>query len=273
MYGDQDLQAKANPNWNGAKHFNKIVMLGTPNEGAMNALDSLYNGYSIATPAGRIYPDFLNRQVAFSIPALFQLLPHGKSARFFDQSLKPIDLDLYNPQNWTKYKWSYLEDQKLTETMPNKKKLQAAKYLEITLARTKKFHEALDLKTKIPESIEYYAYGSDCKNTLASAIIYFDKGKNEWKTLMRGDSFKTPEGEKVAEKRVEETIFGIGDGTVTARSFLAEGVSEINGENLFAFAPLSIRKRLVCENHVAIPNNKLIQEEFMAILSGVIKTN
>src|SRR4051812_5389073 len=36
MYGDQDLppdDEKAVPNWNGAKHFNKIFMFGVPNEG------------------------------------------------------------------------------------------------------------------------------------------------------------------------------------------------------------------------------------------------
>jgi hypothetical protein len=77
MYGTQEPQNKPVPNWNGVRYFNKIVMLATPNEGSMNSLDALYNGYSVQTLAGRYYPSFLSRDVGFSLPALFQLLPQS----------------------------------------------------------------------------------------------------------------------------------------------------------------------------------------------------
>ncbi len=268
MYGTQDLQAKPNPNWYGTRHFNKIIMLGTPNEGSMGALDTFYNGYSIATPAGRFYPSFLSREVGFTIPTLYQLLPHGKAIKFYDEDLNPTDIDIYQIDNWEKYGWSYLEDEKLTKNMTKAKRQQASKFLEAVLTRTKKFHEALDVKTVIPESIKFFAYGSDCKNTLDAAIIYFDKEKENWKTLMRGDSFRNSKGEKIAEKKVEETIFAIGDGVVSSRSFLAETISQINGQTLFLWNLIKPNKKLVCEAHVSIPNNKAVQEEFYSILTS-----
>jgi pimeloyl-ACP methyl ester carboxylesterase len=263
MYGTQEPQAKPVPNWYGAKHFNKIVMLATPNEGSMLSLDTFYNGYSINTIAGKYYPSFLSREVGFSLPALFQLLPHGKSAKFYDEDLKPMPLDIYSIETWREYGWSYLEDKKLTKKMPAAKRVQAEKYLAATLAYTKKFHEALDVKTVVPKSIEFYAFGSECKQTLGGAIIYYDKQKDVWKTLTRGDSYKTSDGEKISDKLVEEKIFEIGDGTVTKSSFLAESIAKINGQDLFGFEPLSINKKLVCEAHVTIPSNKEIQADFM----------
>jgi pimeloyl-ACP methyl ester carboxylesterase len=268
MYGTQEPQNKPVPTWYGVKHFNKIVMLATPNEGSMLSLESLYNGYSVQTIAGRYYPPFLSREVGFSLPSLFQLLPHGKAAKFYDEDLKPISLDIYNIETWREYGWSYLEDKKLTKKMPNAKRIQAEKYLAATLAYTKKFHEALDVKTTVPKSIEFYAFGSDCKQTLGGAIIYYDKEKDVWKTLTRSDSFKKTDGEKVSDKLVEETIFEVGDGTVTLNSFLAENINKLNGQNLFAFEPLSLNKKLVCEAHVALPNNKEVQADFMLALTS-----
>ena len=54
MYGLSDLPrdgATPVPNWSGAAHINKLMMFGTPNEGAFSALDALLNGYPIL--AGR----------------------------------------------------------------------------------------------------------------------------------------------------------------------------------------------------------------------------
>jgi hypothetical protein len=271
MYGSQDLQIKPNPTWAGAKHFNKIMLLGTPNEGSMQALDTLYNGYSIQTPAGRYYPPFLNRKVGFSIPSIFQLLPHGNTAHFYDENLDIMNIDIYQIDNWEKHGWSYLEDEKLTKGMSKTKRQQAEKYLEATLLRTKRFHEALDAKTKIPTSLQFYVLGSDCKNTLDAAVIYQDKEKDIWKTLTRSDSFRNIKGEKISAKNVEEKIFAIGDGTVSLRSLLAETVSQENGQSLFFVDTNFANKKIVCESHVAIPNNKTLQEEFISILSGKSK--
>jgi hypothetical protein len=243
------------------------VMLATPNEGSMLSLDTFYNGYSIQTIAGRYYPSFLSREVSFSLPSLFQLLPHGKTAKFYDEDLKPMPLDIYSVETWREYGWSYLEDKKLTKKMPAAKRVQAEKYLAATLAYTKKFHEALDIKTVVPKSIEFYAFGSECKQTLGGAIIHYDKEKDVWKTLTRGDSFKKADGEKISDKSVEEKIFEIGDGTVTKSSFLAENLAKINGLDLFGFEPLSLNKKLVCDAHVTIPSNKEIQSNFMLALT------
>ncbi len=50
MYGDADIPREGSqirPTWAGAKHINKIIMLGVPNEGSADAFATLLYGYSI----------------------------------------------------------------------------------------------------------------------------------------------------------------------------------------------------------------------------------
>jgi hypothetical protein len=267
MYGMSDLNDKPVPNWSGAKHFDKIFMIGTPNEGSMEAFGTLYNGYSIDSIAGRIYPEFLNRQVGFTVPSLFQLIPHGASAKFYDEELKPFKVDIYDVKTWKRYGWSLTADPAFMDTLGKSKKIQAEKYFEAVLLRAKRFHEALDVKTKIPTTLTFYAFGSDCKNTLDGAIIYFDTEKGRWNTLLESGSFRKVRGEKVSEKLVRQTIFTKGDGTVTKTSLFAETLAKINGQNLFGIDPLSPMEKIVCDDHTTITSNKFILETFSSILA------
>ncbi len=265
MYGKADLTEKPAPNWSGAKHFDKILMFGTPNEGAIGALEVLNEGYSVKSIAGRMHPKFLNREVTFTIPSLFQLIPHGISAPFYDESLKPLVLDIYDVKTWKKYGWTIASDDKFLKKQSKSKKAQIEKYLQTVLLRAKRFHAALDVTTKMPVSLTFYSFGSDCENTLSGAIIYFDSAKGKWKTLMRGDSFKNSNGEKVSEDLVKQTIYAQGDGTVTKTSLLAENISQINGQSLF---PNEGLQTIICENHTKLPINKMVQEVLTTILTA-----
>lgn len=262
MYGTADLSEKPRPNWAGAKHFDKIFMLGTPNEGAMSAFEALSKGYWVETLGGRFYPEFLNPEVGFTLPSLYQLLPHGKSAKFYDENLKPLDIDIYDAQNWKKYGWTVTGDEEYMSKLSKAERLQAEKYLEAVLLRARLFHEALDARTVVPNTLTFYAYGSDCKNTLDGAVVYLDSQDGKWKTLTQGRSFKNIRGEKVPVKEIRQAIFVKGDGSVTTDSLLAENVTQLNKQSLFVSPPT-----IVCENHSTMPGNKTLQESFMTILS------
>jgi hypothetical protein len=129
----------------------------------------------------------------------------------------------------------------------------------------------LNVKTKLPDSIQFYAFGSSCKDTLDGAIIYRDEKKDTWKTLMRSDSFKNSRGEKIGENKVKELIFASGDGTVSTRSFFGSTLSDLVGQDLLFLDANPLNKKLVCESHVAIPNNSTIQEEFLSVLNKSVK--
>lgn len=267
MYGKTDLTNKPVPNWSGAKHFNNIFLLGTPNEGSISALETLIEGYSINSFGRRVHPNFLNREVSFSSPALFQLLPHGNSARFYDENLKPLLLDIYDVKIWQKYGWTIASDKAFLKKQSKAQKVKIEQYFATVLLRAKRFHEALDFKSKTPSSLNFYLFGSDCENTLDGAIVYFDSEKVIWKTLMRDDSFKTGKGEKVSDELVKQTIFAKGDGSVSKSSLLADIISQNHGQSILAIEAISPFQTIVCENHRTIASNKTVQEVLTSILN------
>ncbi len=113
MYGDADLPAgdgPIQPTWTGAAHISKIVMIGVPNEGSADAFATLLEGYSITEGLRRRVP-LLNKLTAEDVvrtPSVFQLLPHQRAVKFLDENLKPIDIDLYDPEVWKRYEWSVI---------------------------------------------------------------------------------------------------------------------------------------------------------------------
>ncbi|MCA1633877.1 MAG: hypothetical protein LC802_09195 [Acidobacteria bacterium] len=103
MYGDRNLPpegAAPRPDWGGASFVNKIFMLGVPNEGSAEAFATLMDGYSVTEGLRRRVRllNKLSREDALSVPSIFQLLPHGGRARFYDENLQPLSVDLYDPE-------------------------------------------------------------------------------------------------------------------------------------------------------------------------------
>jgi pimeloyl-ACP methyl ester carboxylesterase len=162
MYGDADLppgDGPIQPTWLGAAHINKIVMIGTPNEGSADAFSTLVEGYSITEGLRRRVP-LLNKLTAEDVvrtPSVFQLLPHGNAVKFLDENLQPLTVDLYDPDVWERYGWSaiysspefrrrYVESVG-TDGSNGRSEDELDAYLAATLHRARRFHEALDAES------------------------------------------------------------------------------------------------------------------------------
>ena len=98
------------PTWAGAPYINKLMMFGTPNEGAFSSFDSLINGYPIVADRKLPFVDDLRPEDVMTCPSAFQLIPHQSSARFLDENLQPIKVDIYDPATWVKYGWGAISD-------------------------------------------------------------------------------------------------------------------------------------------------------------------
>ncbi|MCA1589759.1 MAG: hypothetical protein LC734_05070 [Acidobacteria bacterium] len=89
MYGGSDLSAGApRPTWAGARHIRRVFLLGTPNEGSVAAINALINGFSFV--GGGLNLPFIqdiNRFDVFSMPSIYQLLPHEGTLLAYDESL------------------------------------------------------------------------------------------------------------------------------------------------------------------------------------------
>jgi pimeloyl-ACP methyl ester carboxylesterase len=277
MYGDADLPAngaKPIPNWDGAKQFNKIFLFGTPNEGSMVTFGTLLKGYSL----GGLKIGVLNREVAITSPAVFQLLPHQNTARFYDENLDAMSVDLYNPETWKKYGWSAYADKEFLNKFAgqpdaknaNGKKSEFAdvtldeldKYFAVVLARAKSFQDALDAATNIPSSLAFFTFGSDCDETQDGVILQKNLKTNSWQTIFTPKDYKTSDGKLITASAAQAKLYAPGDTLVTRRSLLAETISE--QKNFRRNSPATAT--FFCELHNDLPNNKIIQDNFLTLL-------
>ena len=287
-YGDADLPAEGaqlRPTWAGASHISKIFMFGTPNEGSADAFATLLEGYSLTEGLRRrLYLlNTLSREAAITVPSIFQLLPHGTTARFLDENLQPIKIDIYDPEVWRRYNWSPYADKDFRRRfMSDDEKYARSKrgviedldgYFRAALQRARRFHEALDVAVDEDGPVALYAFGGDCEETLNAPVILRDEKKGRWITLTEPRSFRTSTGRRMTEKEVTEAMYQPGDGRVTRRSLLAETLAATRRTSSLFNAGLPITYAVFsCGLHGGLQNNLTLQDNALtALVSEAIK--
>ncbi len=276
-YGDADLPASdevPQVTWAGARDINKIFMFGTPNEGSMDAFATLLEGYSVSEglrPRLRLFKKFAREDIV-TTPALFQLLPHAGTARFLDENLAPLEVDLYDPAVWRRYSWSPLNEPDYRarfkagllrdENVPRPAGLPDTldAYLAAVLARARRFHQALDVVPATTGGVPLYAFGGDCEETLAAPVIMRAKTGN-WLTLTTP---RTLGGHTRAE--VLRAMYEPGDGRVTRDSLLGTHLSDERRSPLIS-TPLPLAYAVfICDLHSDLHNNKSLQDNALTLL-------
>ena len=272
MYGDADLppdNVAIHPTWQGAAHISKIVMIGTPNEGSSDAFATLVEGYSITEGLRRRVPllNKLTAEDAARTPSVFQLMPHQKAARFLDENLQPLQLDLYDPEVWKQYSWGAINSPELRHHFSaSSEDLDA--YLAATLKRARRFHEALDAVENSDSPVVLLAIGGDCEETLSAPVILRDEKRNRWVTLIRPREYRTSAGLKMSKKQVTEAMYAPGDGRVTRSSLLGENLvksrDRVTGFTLSHYAVFG------CDLHGQLPRNKSLQDNALTAIVGEV---
>jgi pimeloyl-ACP methyl ester carboxylesterase len=276
MYGDADLppgDGPIQPTWLGAAHISKIVMIGVPNEGSADAFATIVEGYSITEGLRRRVP-LLNKLTAEDVvrtPSVFQLMPHRKAAKFLDENLKPLEVDLYNPEVWKHYGWSVIYSSPEfrrryvgvagTDGAGNhhsEDELDA--YLAATLHRARRFQMALDAAYDSTSPVVLLAIGGDCEETFSSPVVIRDQKLNRWVTLTRPREYRTSSGGKISKQQATEAMYAPGDGRVTRESLL--------GENIFKM--LSRYAIFGCDLHGQLPRNKSLQDNALTAIVGEV---
>ncbi len=293
MYGDQDVldANEPKPDWAGAQHFARLMMFGTPNSGSMDAFSTLLNGYSVLgtnLPQLRLL-DALDKDAVFTTPSAYQLLPHAGYARFYDEQLNPLTLDIYDAATWQKYGWSIAfdsafktEEQKKFEKARKKLKkkntpeaetrlgeLEAARermlaarepFLQAVLSRAVKFHRALDAVSTPPPTLRFYLFGGDCEPTLEAALV--GKIQGQLQTVFRVNRSL---GKSDVRRRAAELMYAPGDNRVTRRSLFG---LQLNGPGLASILPRPEQATFHCEAHGDLPLNPTLQNNLLTVLMG-----
>lgn len=271
MYGKADLpQGKPQPTWAGERYFNKIFLFGVPNEGSTGALQTLFEGRSSISGSSGIDLPFVRNLTPTDVatmPALFQLIPHQRTGRYFDEDLKPLKLNIFDIETWKKYKWGIYSDDKYLKEFSEDEGGRFERYFALVLARANKFHQALDAYSSKRLSVGLFIIGSDCKDTLDALVIYRDAKDKKWITLTKPHSFTNSKGVKIADEEIRKVIIVPGDGRVSRYSLLAETLAaDRRRSNLFDSALPLTYALFICEGHDDITSNTTIQDNLLTAL-------
>jgi pimeloyl-ACP methyl ester carboxylesterase len=214
MYGDADLPEQGQDaivTWAGADYVDRLILVGPPNAGSINALTQLIEGFDVGRPLLPYYQSAL----LGTFPALYELLPRPRhGAIVWDGDKSAPALNLYDPALWDRYEWGLAsrEDRNvsflrlvLPDAADDEERRRAALALQTTiLRRTKAFHEAMDKPARLPSGVDVF--------------------------LIVGDAVDTPKRASVDRKTGTFKIveYGAGDGTVLRSSALLD--ERIGGE-------------------------------------------
>ncbi len=283
MYGDADLPKDGippAPTWAGAAHIQRIIMLGTPNEGLMDAFASILRGYSLTEGLHRLRLfSTLSKELAFSSPAVFELLPHAHSVRLIDENLQDLAIDLYDPANWQKYGWAETArhdfnkqptDRVAADGLGGTNESKSTAYLTAVLHRAQRFHEALDARTS-ESPVSIFSFAGDCEETLNAPVVLRDAKNNRWLTLTEPRDFRTTAGRKVSRREAIAKMYVPGDGRVTRNSALGQDSKGIPRDGNLSNSALAITYAVFgCELHGSLPGNKTLQDNALSALVGEI---
>ncbi len=267
MYGDSDIQgSRPRPTWAGAKHFDKIFLLGTPNEGSVSSLKALLEGYSYIGGGVNLpfIRDISNFDV-FTIPSAYQLLPHEGTFVAYGEDLKPIKVDIYDPKTWETYGWDVWNGEKFQKKFTPAEQNNALPYFRAVLNRAKRFQEALNANTAEKVPVSFYLMGAECKDTQDSMIIRKNGSGDGWTTHFNAASFTASDGTKVTSEMLKPLLYTVGDAVVTKRSLTAATLRANGNPNALPIAGDLIQ----CESHGKLVTNPDIQDKLFLLLGAV----
>ncbi len=179
QYGDADLPTDGSTpqlTWAGAANVERVVLVGTPNAGSIDAVENMVKGVVFSQALPRYQAAILG-----TMPGLYQLLPRSRHRPVISEAeRKPVDI--MDPKMWAHYRWGLLNPSQqyvVRQLLPNviDPALQqriAFEHVTKCLDRAKAFHTALDVRSKPPQGTSIHLIAGDAHATSAQLWLHAD---------------------------------------------------------------------------------------------------
>jgi pimeloyl-ACP methyl ester carboxylesterase len=218
LYGDEDVLDRdplPPPSYAGAASVRRLILLGTPNEGSLEALRYLHEGYRVGFRR-------VSNLATFTMPAIYELLPAGAAVRMVDPDGRRTDVDLFDAGTWQRYGLGPFSQPSRRGFLHECQRLfprdwqarsteisgQLVRFLGAALKRARRLHAALAPFATDPPPTEVYLFGSASRATLDAAELR--AAPPGWRLAFGSTSWG--QGHRALPAAP-------GDGTVTAASF------------------------------------------------------
>ena len=172
--------------WEGTNYIDKVVLIGTPNAGSLEALNILVNGADFLPFFPKYEAAILN-----TMPGLFQLLPRKRHRAVVEEGSGEKAVDIFDVNVWDKYRWGMLNPDQaeilwtfLPEVESGVERYRIAReHLEKSLKRADDFNRALDAPVTPPNELRLKLIAGDAVPT--DAIMEVDSDTGELKVIKK----------------------------------------------------------------------------------------
>ncbi len=194
-FGDAELPADGSTppvTWAGARHVDRVILVGPPNAGSLHALFNLVDGHDLGPFVPEYPPALLG-----TFPSLYQLLPRGRHGALVEGSGggRRVE-DLYDPALWERMEWGLASpagDPVVAALLPEvadpaERRVIAVEHLRKSLARARQFAAALDQPAPEPPSnLDLYLAAGDAVPTPRTASVEPGSGRLRVASRAPGD--------------------------------------------------------------------------------------
>ena len=176
-------------NWSGAEHVDRVILIGTPNNGSAKSMVTMHEGLSFSV----VLDSFPSGMVA-TLPSIYQLLPNGPEPVVFDEKTGEA-LDHYDIETWDRRGWGMLnpdQDGVLQQLMPEiatsqERRAVAKDHVAMCLARAKRFHYLLNIPAIAPAGTTLHLFAGDAIPTVETLYSNLENRTLTTRTEAPGD--------------------------------------------------------------------------------------
>ena len=177
-YGGQALTAggpEPVTTWEGARYVDRVILIGTPNAGSLDALFELIEGDKLGPFIPRYPPAILG-----TMPAVYELLPRGRHRVLVDAAdPERAYEDLYDPARWERMRWGLADpgqDHVLKQLLPGvedaaERRRIAVDHQKKCLDQARAMARALDAPAVLPAGLELFLMAGDSTPTKTQATV------------------------------------------------------------------------------------------------------
>lgn len=247
----------------GAGSIRRLILLGTPNFGSLEAVKSLIEGERVGLRR-------INQEVFATTPTAYQILPHALNNWLITPEGLPLDRDVFDIAIWRSFGWGVFDPKvraRVTEAdttaEAGRRHLQVLeRYAEKQLERARRFTWSLSVQDD-GRGVKPILLGGDCQLTPARMVVE-NIGEDSLLRLWPRDIQHPVAGIDYSRLMLEP-----GDGRVTKASLLAR-------ENLDPTVPRHPWSSLqydyvffLCEDHEHLTGNVSFQDNLLHALLSV----
>ena len=252
-YGAADVLGEEEPpiTWAGARHVDRLILISTPNFGAMKVMRELVEGRHY--PVVKFEPSMVNTFVS-----AYQMLPRPNHAVWLDEQGNLLKENLLSATFWEENGWGAFapgQDKYLAWVFPDEtssevRRQRMFEFMTAAFDRAHRFNRVMDRRPEESCPTELTLFAADVQPTMARAILTEKEGN---KTL-RFDNTKTLK------------LKAPGDRSVTRASSVADErlLGKATG---FATSPIPWnRKVFLTDMHRTLLGNPTFQNNLLHIL-------